>query len=102
VSDYVEAGERNCYIHDVKTKDKELLINLVPYSGNPDLYVHQKEMPPKLENAAFQSVETFSREELVITPSLRKDQNQLTGPYEICVHALMASSYRIKVKEENH
>ena len=49
IFDMVLSGEATCYTFDLKKKEEDLRINLQPFSGDPDIYVHAGEKPVYLQ-----------------------------------------------------
>lgn len=43
--DLVLSGDSTCYIFDLQKKEEDLRINLQPFSGDPDIYVHPGNKP---------------------------------------------------------
>lgn len=83
VYDNVFKGRANCYNYYVSDPRFDLRIKMKVYSGDPDLYVNPKESNIALNKYKYNSLETLESEELVITPAMREDDQNVVGEYFI-------------------
>ncbi len=64
------------------------------YSGDPDIYVHYDTQPEKLEDYKWSS-ESSEEEEIVLTPTERKEVHASNKRFYIAVKAKTGSAYSI-------
>ena len=104
VVDLVGAGETKDYVFkfkdeplskDENLEDFSLIFSLVPFSGNPNLYVNVKKQPLRLSEYRWRSNDTQSSEFLVITRQELEDMGikQKKEVYYITVTGTIASAY---------
>lgn len=86
VYDTVIRYRQVCYNFHVADPHADLRVKMQVYSGEPDFYVHPGSKPNALNEFKFFSQETFSNEELVITPEMREEAELIVGEYFICVY----------------
>jgi len=94
--DLVKGGEKNCYEYNVKDPKETLEISLNTYSGNPDIYVHPREIPKTLEQFTFKSTGDLD-EIMSISSEQRNSLNAPTGIYYVCVYGSFPASYNLMI-----
>ena len=91
----------NCYNYYVRDPHFDLRVRMKVYGGNPDLYINPKTADKELKKFKYSSYETLESEELVITPEMREDDQNVVGQYFICVFGAHTSSYRLDVHNDD-
>jgi hypothetical protein len=102
IYDYVGKNEMNCYKYYVRVSNKDMVINLTAYSGNPNLYVNPSKMFLNTGDADFKSEEYLLDQELTLTPTNREDAGATIGDYYICVKGLYPASYSLNAFNKYH
>lgn len=99
--DVVLAGDTSCYKFTQTDKKHDLRVRVMPFSGDPDVYVHAGEKPYFLHMFDWNSRDHFENEELVLSVEERKDvlgeSFHNTSDYYICTFAMEVSSYKLTV-----
>lgn len=101
VYDNVFKGRANCYNYYVSDPRFDLRVKMKVYSGDPDLYINPKESNIALNKYKYNSLETLESEELVITPAMREDDQNVVGEYFICVYGRFTSSFKLIVRNDD-
>jgi hypothetical protein len=99
--DNVFRWRNNCYDYYVASPIEDLRVKMKVYSGDPDLFIHPKELPLYLKDFKYNSLESMESEELVLTSKMREDDKNVVGVYYICVAGKWTSSYKLELLNEN-
>ena len=101
VRDIVGYHEHNCYKYEVLEGEAPMNIFLIPYSGNPDLFVNPDSIPMNNLHSAKSTSTGSHYENLEISAEERERENALTGIYMICVYGSLRSSYEMLITNMN-
>lgn len=95
----VQSSERNCYLYNVTNASESIDVYLNVFSGDPNIFVNPITLPDNTNSFALHSSGKFD-EVLTITPEQRKTLHASIGPYYICIHASIPSSYGLTIQAE--
>jgi hypothetical protein len=95
--DNVFMHRNNCYEYYVSNPDMDMRVKMKVYSGDPDLYIHPKELPANLKDFKYNSLEVLESEELVISKEMREEDENVVGTYYFCVQGKFTSSFKLEI-----
>ena len=101
VYDNVFRWRNNWYKYYVKDPYNDFRVKLKVYSGDPDIYVHPKNLPENIIQFKYNSLESMESEELVLSPKMRTDDGNIVGDYFICVQGKTTSSFKLELKNDD-
>lgn len=83
IYDTVFRMRNNCYEYYVSDPHNDLKIKMKVYSGDPDLFIHPKILPEQLGTFKYNSLESMESEEIILTPKMREEDQNIVGTYFI-------------------